>query len=178
MWILELDFLAAKASDGEAVGLYVFCISWIIQNKEKYRRYRITRLRFRKHSDHRNADRSSTLSDSNYGMLNIDGNPRIGEGSSALGSLATLSRVYCSLERTAKLQLQVPVIGVVVKWRTSDSQTSLRDTVPDCPPCNRHIQFYDKLAYRKKAKTPKTHMGRNSQQPQPREKRTKFNTIL
>ncbi|KAH3814149.1 hypothetical protein DPMN_142641 [Dreissena polymorpha] len=54
----------------------------------KYRRYRITRLRFRKHSDHRNADRSSTMSDSNYGMLNIDGNPRIGEVSSAVGSLA------------------------------------------------------------------------------------------
>ena len=118
----------------------------------KYRRYRITRLRFRKHSDHRNADRSSTLSDSNYGMLNIDRNPRISEVSSAVGSLAKLSRVYCSLERTAKLQQQVPVIGVVVKWRTSDSQTPPKDTVPDCLPCNGHIQFYDKLAYRKRPK--------------------------
>ncbi|KAH3691925.1 hypothetical protein DPMN_192471 [Dreissena polymorpha] len=116
----------------------------------KYRRYRITRLRFRK--DHRNADRSSTLSDSNCGMLIMDGNPRIDEVSSAVGSHAKLSRVNCSLERTAKLQQQVSVIGVVVKLRTSDSQTPPRDTVPGCPSCNRHIQFYYKLAYRKRPK--------------------------
>ncbi|KAH3737967.1 hypothetical protein DPMN_044566 [Dreissena polymorpha] len=83
-------------------------------------------------------------------MLNIDGNHRIGEVSYAVGSLAKLSRVYCSLERTTKLQQQVPVIGVVVKWHKSDSQTPPRDTVSDCQPCNGHIQFYDKFAYRKR----------------------------
>ncbi|KAH3785651.1 hypothetical protein DPMN_163745 [Dreissena polymorpha] len=134
----------------------------------KYRRYRITRLRFRKHSDHRGQSKKymlvfltytfltgpcgTTLSDSNYGMLNIDRNPRISEVSSAVGSLAKLSRVYCSLERTAKLQQQVPGIGVVVKWRTSDSQTPPKDTVSDCLACNGHIQFYDKLVYRKRSK--------------------------